>query len=221
MIDTELYSIARQAGNACGFDVDVEEEDGSVVARTDVPTATPWMLTRGDTGEVKTFLNGMVKGCKSMLYAPTDKGTKRLVNDIEDLLNRGTGDDVVDPMFDGIVRMHRTLQQNFWRVIGDVCDKYAGAPFDARNEGSVKFCKMVKGIGNGKILEEAATDCLEKATEIASLKKKCNDIFDKYKNKTIIGLCKDIKNLTMGSRSCGELSNIAIESDVPFYLPFM
>ncbi len=48
---------------------------------------------------------------------------------------------------------HRTLQQNFWRMIANIGEKYYenSQPryFDARNEDSVKFTKGFKELNKG------------------------------------------------------------------------
>lgn len=48
---------------------------------------------------------------------------------------------------------HRTLQQNFWRMIANVAEKYYDSTqprfFDARNEHSVEFTKAIKEINQG------------------------------------------------------------------------
>ena len=140
----ELGKVVLETGKSCGFDMSIEKTDDGYITSTDNPHETSFTLKRGNENEVKTFLDGMKKGCDSMHFATTEKGTKRLMKDAETLVNRSSAKDMVEPMYKGIVHMHRTLQESFWRVIGNVCDKYANASFDARNEGAVKFCKVVK-----------------------------------------------------------------------------
>ena len=55
-------------------------------------------------------------------------------------------------MLDALVREHRTLQADFWRLIHLVAKKYAELPdryFDQRNEDAREFAKKVAAIDQG------------------------------------------------------------------------
>lgn len=45
-----------------------------------------------------------------------------------------------------LLQEHRTLQQNFWRVIKMVAEKYKDFDHDMRNESSVKFAAKISEI---------------------------------------------------------------------------
>lgn len=49
-----------------------------------------------------------------------------------------------EQFFSAMTRQHRTLQQNFWRMIAKVMAMYGETEYvDLRNEASKEFCKKV------------------------------------------------------------------------------
>jgi len=66
------------------------------------------------------------------------------VNTITRACNYGAGKEVAQGMIDALAHEHRTLQQDFWRVIREVAEKYADFPHDLRNEDAVKMCGEIK-----------------------------------------------------------------------------
>ena len=73
------------------------------------------------------------------------EGTKKAIDDIMDLVNiMGSDKAVVEGCIEAMQGTHRTLQQNFWRVMIQVMKEYSEWRSDLRNEGSVEFCKAVK-----------------------------------------------------------------------------
>jgi hypothetical protein len=68
------------------------------------------------------------------------------VNTITGACNYGAGKEVAQGMIDALAHEHRTLQQDFWRVIREVAEKYADFPHDLRNEDAVGMCGEIKKI---------------------------------------------------------------------------
>lgn len=48
-----------------------------------------------------------------------------------------------DVIFNAVQNEHRTIQQNFWRVMLEVIEKYSNTSYDLRNESSVKMCQSI------------------------------------------------------------------------------
>jgi hypothetical protein len=70
--------------------------------------------------------------------------TKVAVAKLMDALNvMGTKKDIVEGMIEELQCTHRTVQQNFCRVMLDVMKKYAEFRHDLRNEASVEVCKFI------------------------------------------------------------------------------
>jgi hypothetical protein len=70
--------------------------------------------------------------------------TREAVAKLMDALNvMGTKADVVEGMIEELHNTHRTLQQNFWRVMLEVMKQYAEFRPDLRNEASVELCKFL------------------------------------------------------------------------------
>ena len=70
--------------------------------------------------------------------------TKEAVAKLMNALNvMGTKKDVVEGIIEELRCTHRTLQQNFWRVILEVMKQYSEFRFDLRNEASVELCKYI------------------------------------------------------------------------------
>jgi len=71
--------------------------------------------------------------------------TKKSIDNIMDLVNiMGSDKAVVEGILESLQGTHRTLQQNFWRVMIQIMKQYSEWRSDLRNEGSVTFCKAVK-----------------------------------------------------------------------------
>ena len=67
-----------------------------------------------------------------------------IVDTLVQNVNHFDYEDQAHNFFVALSRQHRTLQQNFWRMISKVVDMYGKTEFkDARNEHSVKWCKAV------------------------------------------------------------------------------
>lgn len=67
------------------------------------------------------------------------------IHNIMDAVNvMGSDDPVVKGIIDELEVSHRTLQQNFWRVMMQVIKKYSEFNYDYRNENSVEMCKFIK-----------------------------------------------------------------------------
>jgi hypothetical protein len=71
--------------------------------------------------------------------------TKEAIDQIMDAVNiMGSDKKVADGILESLQMAHRTLQQNFWRVMMMVIKEYSEFRFDDRNEGAVKLCKYIK-----------------------------------------------------------------------------
>ena len=78
------------------------------------------------------------------------KEMREVVDQLGNVINNFSYDDQADAFFQMLTRQHRTLQQNFWRMIIKVILRYADTKwFDPRNEASVELCKKFK-----KLLED-------------------------------------------------------------------
>ncbi len=67
------------------------------------------------------------------------------IHNIMDAVNvMGSDDPVVQGIIEELMVSHRTLQQNFWRVMMQVIKRYSEFSHDARNEGAVEMCKFIK-----------------------------------------------------------------------------
>ncbi len=62
---------------------------------------------------------------------------------LDDLNIMGSDKPIVDGIIEALRTNHRTLNQNFFRVIIEVIKQYAEFKSDLRNEASVNFCKFV------------------------------------------------------------------------------
>jgi phosphoenolpyruvate-protein kinase (PTS system EI component) len=56
----------------------------------------------------------------------------------------GNDKEVVEGIVEALQHNHRTLQQNYWRVMMQVIKEYSEFRHDMRNEGSVDMCKFIK-----------------------------------------------------------------------------
>lgn len=66
------------------------------------------------------------------------------IHNLMDAVNvMGSDDPVVKGIIDELEVSHRTLQQNFWRVMMQVIKKYSEFGSDGRNEGAVELCKYI------------------------------------------------------------------------------
>ena len=50
---------------------------------------------------------------------------------------------MVEEFYKNLIYQHRTLQQNFFRMLHSVIIKYGDARSDLRNEASVEFCRRI------------------------------------------------------------------------------
>jgi hypothetical protein len=69
-----------------------------------------------------------------------DNAMKALFKEVNHM---GSDEEVVDNMFLAIVNEHRTLQQGFIGAMFKVLSMYSKAPFDLRNEDSVRVCRKM------------------------------------------------------------------------------
>jgi len=67
---------------------------------------------------------------------------KKLYKKISQALN-GDTDLFCEVLSEELQRDHRTLQQNFWRLIVTLAEKYTQANFDLRNGDSVTLCRRI------------------------------------------------------------------------------
>jgi len=58
-------------------------------------------------------------------------------------LNDFNDNERAQAFYECLSRDHRTLQQNFWRMMIKVIMFYADTPCDPRNEASVQLCKLL------------------------------------------------------------------------------
>ena len=69
----------------------------------------------------------------------------KAINLIMDAVNvMGSDKEVVEGIVFALQTTHRTLQENYWRVMIAVMKEYAEFNTDMRNEDAVAFCKFVK-----------------------------------------------------------------------------
>ena len=66
---------------------------------------------------------------------------EKAIENITDTLNWGNGDEVAKIILEQLRRTHRTLQEDFWRMLVQVVKGYAEADHDARNQAAVELCK--------------------------------------------------------------------------------
>ena len=70
---------------------------------------------------------------------------KESIDMIMDAVNiMGSDETVVKGIVESLQMSHRTLQQNFWRVMMQVIKEYSEFGSDGRNEGAVEMCKFIK-----------------------------------------------------------------------------
>jgi len=65
-----------------------------------------------------------------------------VAKEIEDCLN-WNDKILLTVLREKVPRMHKTLQQNFWRTINSLALSYSIVPYDLRNEASVKYCQKI------------------------------------------------------------------------------
>jgi len=79
-----------------------------------------------------------------------DNKTKKITKELIQELNiMGNDREVIEAIFDVVTHSHRTLQQNFFRTLQGVIQKYGELEdynTDPRNEAAHKWCKKVKDI---------------------------------------------------------------------------
>ena len=80
-----------------------------------------------------------------MLYKDQSKNAvKEAMEKVMDAVNvMGTDESVAQGIIECLGSTHRTLQQNFWRVMLMVIKEYAKFRYDLRNEASVKLCQFI------------------------------------------------------------------------------
>ena len=102
-----------------------------------------WVIDSGRTF-VKTHY--APKGTLYKLNGKTQKEVaKEAIDQIMDAVNiMGSDKQVVEGVVEGLSLSHRTLQQNFWRVMMQVIKEYSEFRSDLRNEGAVELCKFIK-----------------------------------------------------------------------------
>jgi len=75
-----------------------------------------------------------------------EKAAKEVFDKVIDALNC-FDNTTIDVFTENISRVHRTLQQNFWRMIQQMAREYAKLDenecYDLRNEAAVKWCKRI------------------------------------------------------------------------------
>lgn len=71
--------------------------------------------------------------------------SKEAIDQIMDAVNvMGSDMPVVKGIVESLQMSHRTLQQNFWRVMIQVIKEYSEFGSDGRNEDAVAMCKFIK-----------------------------------------------------------------------------
>ncbi len=69
---------------------------------------------------------------------------KEAIDMIMDAVNiMGSDRKVKDGIIEALRCSHRTLQENFWRVMIDVIKEYSTFHCDLRNEAAVNLCKFI------------------------------------------------------------------------------
>jgi hypothetical protein len=74
------------------------------------------------------------------------KATEKIVG----FMNSRYTEKASEGMWLGVSHTHKTLQQNFWRVVIELAEKYKDNPYDLQNEASVRFCKELTRMVNEK-----------------------------------------------------------------------
>lgn len=69
------------------------------------------------------------------------KAIEMLLNDLNIM---GSDKPIIEGVVEALRMNHRTLQQNFWRMMMQVIKQYSEFRHDLRNEGSVELCKFIK-----------------------------------------------------------------------------
>ena len=81
----------------------------------------------------------------SEFHTKQKEDAKKAIGELMDALNiMGGKKDIVEGIIEELGCTHRTLQQNFWRVMVEVIKEYAEFRSDLRNEASVELCKFFK-----------------------------------------------------------------------------
>jgi hypothetical protein len=81
----------------------------------------------------------------SLYSASTEEQMKVAFEALGYALNNFNYKEQAELFFGRLSREHRTLQQNFWRMMIKVIEKYADSEwYDARNEASVQMCRVLK-----------------------------------------------------------------------------
>jgi len=72
------------------------------------------------------------------------EAAQKAIDLIMDAVNiMGSDKEVIEGIFEAIMTSHRTLQQNFWRVMIEVIKRYSTQRHDLRNEASVNLCLFI------------------------------------------------------------------------------
>jgi hypothetical protein len=76
-----------------------------------------------------------------------EERNKEVVDEVFKLLNYMCNDkDLTKEFLDHLAREHRTLQQNFFRMLQILIENHAENSFDDRNAASVNWAKKVKDL---------------------------------------------------------------------------
>jgi hypothetical protein len=81
-------------------------------------------------------------------YIEIDTQVEEAINTIADRLNyMGNDKACLEAIMYSVHKMHRTIQQNFFRILSQVINEYSKLEyFDDRNKSSVEWCKKVADI---------------------------------------------------------------------------
>ena len=81
------------------------------------------------------------------VISPVNAEVRRCVNSIIRQLNyMGCEGEVAKAVVEELRVSHRTLQQNWWKMVQAVAKEYAGFEHDLRNEDAVRFAKKVSEV---------------------------------------------------------------------------
>ena len=79
-----------------------------------------------------------------LYHKETQTNMKKAIDILSREINHmGSEEEFVDNLFLGIIGEHRTLQQGFIGAMFKVLSMYSKAPFDLRNEDSVRVCRKM------------------------------------------------------------------------------
>lgn len=72
----------------------------------------------------------------------------KFMKEIFKAINSYNNDEVANKIFECIISEHRTLQQNFWRMMFDVIKQYGSDKtlYDGRNADSKRVCQLLSQV---------------------------------------------------------------------------